>query len=95
MNNKELDKFDYLIGFVNEIAEIVFSPDEYLDVNTKDSCCLSLGYSLDKNGNPVIYDIEGDNSVSAVRDTLKAIISEVKSTSGVDYTKQWEKLRGE
>lgn len=94
MNKEELEKLDYLIGFVNEIAEVVFSPDESLDPNG-DVCVYSIGYSLDKNNEPVISDNEGDTSRYALIDNLRAIVEETKSRSRADFTKEWEKLRGE
>ena len=90
-----LDKFDYLIGFVNDIAEIVSDPEELLDPNTGDSSALSIGYWTDLNGNITLSDIEGDESVTAFNSSLEEILNLVKSNIKTDFSKKWEELRGE
>ena len=90
-----LDKFDYLIGFVNNIAEIVSGPEELLDPNTGDCSVLSIGYWTDLNGNITLSDIEGDESVTAFNSSLEAILNLVKSNIKTDFSKKWEELRGE
>lgn len=91
VSDKDFEKVQYLLGFVNNIAEMVFSPDEYLDPNTKDSTVYSIWCSEDDD-TIELSTLEGDD-VEEFKDTLAAIEDEVKSVVKVDYTKQWEELR--
>lgn len=93
MTSREQKKFDLLIGFVNDICEVVSNPEEHLDFNTKDSSIYSIGYSLDKNNEPVIETIDCDKSINALKGTLSEILDMVRSYSKVDYSEKWEELR--
>lgn len=93
MTEKELEKYDLLVGFVNDIAEIVCDPEEYLDPNTKDSTAYSIGYCLNNKNEPILSDIECDESITAISEVLKELIRMVKDNSSSDYSKEWEKLR--
>lgn len=95
MTKKELKKFDLLIGFVNNICEIVSNPEEYLDPNCKDSSVYSIGYCLDDKNNPTIETIECEDDYESLKINLDEIYRLVKAYSRADFTKQWEELRGE
>lgn len=92
MTKKELKRLDMLVGFVNDISEIVCDPDEYLDPNTKDSPTLSIGYFEDNNNETIISAIEGSN-ICDLKDTLSDLLNQIKEYSKADFTKEWEKLR--
>lgn len=89
----EFAKLEYLIGFVNNIAEIVGNPEEDLDFNTKDSSVYSIGYSLNSKDNIRMSCIDGDYSITAFKENLNAIENMIKDSVSVDHTKEWEKLR--
>ena len=93
MTKKEFNKYDYLIGFVNEVCDIISDPEEYLDPNTKDSSVLSIGYYTNDKDEPIIETIDGDDSVSALKANFKEIIGMLKASVKKDYTKEWKKLR--
>lgn len=95
MTKEELEKFDLLIGFVNDICEIVSDPEELMYSNCKDSSCLSIGYCVDDDCNPTIETIEGNDDYENLEENLKEICRLVKTYSREDYSKQWDKLRGE
>lgn len=86
---KELNKYNYLVGFVNEVCDIISDPEEYLDSNEKDSSVLSIGYDSE----PIIKTIDGDDSVDALKENLEEIIRILKSSVKKDYAEEWEKLR--
>ena len=91
LTNKEFEKIEYLLGFVNDIAEMVLSPEEYLDPNTGDSTAYSLWLS-EEDGKIKLSTLE-DDSVKDFKETLHAIREEVRDVVKVDFTKQWEELR--
>ena len=91
VSDEDFEKIEYLLGFVNSIAEMVLDPDEYLDPNTKDSTVYSVWCSEDDD-NIVLSTLEGDD-VEEFKDTLAAIEGEVKSVVKVDFSKRWEELR--
>ena len=91
ISDEDFEKIEYLLGFVNNIAEIVLDPDEYLDPNTKDSTVYSVWCSEDDD-TIELSTLEG-NDVEEFKDTLAAIECEVKSVVKVDFSKRWEELR--
>lgn len=91
ISDDDYEKVQYLLGFVNNIAEMVLDPDEYTDPNTKDSTVYSVWCSEDDD-NIVLSTLEGED-VEEFKDTLSAIEDEVKSVVKVDFTKHWEELR--
>lgn len=91
ITDKEFKKIEYLFGFVNDIAEMVLSPEEYLDPNTGDSTVYSLWLS-EEDGKIKLSTLE-DDSLKDFKETLHAIREEVRDVVNVDFTKQWEELR--
>lgn len=91
ITDKEFEKIEYLLGFVSDIAEMVLSPEEYLDPNTGDSTVYSLWLS-EEDGKIKLSTLE-DDSVKDFKETLHSIREEVRSVVSVDFTKQWEELR--
>lgn len=91
ITDKEFKKIEYLLGFVNDIAEMVLSPEEYLDPNTGDSTVYSLWLS-EEDGKIKLSTLE-DDSLKDFKETLHAIREEVRDVVNVDFTKQWEELR--
>ena len=91
ITDKEFKKIEYLLGFVSDIAEMVLSPEEYLDPNTGDSTVYSLWLS-EEDGKIKLSTLE-DDSVKDFRETLHSIREEVRDVVNVDFTKQWEELR--
>ena len=91
VSDKDFEKIEYLLGFVNNIAEMVLDPEEYLDPNTKDSTVYSVWCS-EADDTIELSTLEGDD-VEEFKDTLAAIESEVKSVVKVDFSKRWEELR--
>lgn len=91
ITDKEFKKIEYLLGFVNDIAEMVLSPEEYLDPNTGDSTVYSLWLS-EEDGKIKLSTLE-DDSLKDFKETLHAIREEVRGVVKVDFTKQWEELR--
>lgn len=91
LTNKEFEKIEYLLGFVNDVAEMILDPEEYLDPNTGDSTVYSLWCS-EEDGKIKLSTLE-DDSVKDFKDTLHAIREEVRAVIGKDFTKQWEELR--
>lgn len=91
ISDDDYEKVQYLLGFVNNIAEMVLDPDEYTDPNTKDSTVYSVWCSEDDD-NIVLSTLEGED-VEEFKDTLSAIEDEVKSVVKVDFSKRWEELR--
>ena len=91
ISDDDYEKIQYLLGFANDIAEMVLSPEEYLDPNTGDTTTYSLWCSEDDEG--VIFGTSESNDVDEFKETLHAIREEVRSVVKVDYSKQWEELR--
>ena len=92
LSDNEFKKVEYLVGFVNTIAEIVCSPEEYLDFNTKDTTVYAIGYSENQKGNIMFSTLE-DNTLADFRENLHSIEGEVRDCVRVDYLPKWEKLR--
>ena len=91
ISEEDYEKVQYLLGFANDIAEMVLSPEEYLDPNTGDSTSYSLWCSEDNEG--FILGTIDSNDVDDFKETLHAIREEVRAVVGKDFTKQWEELR--
>jgi hypothetical protein len=91
ITDKEFKKIEHLLGFVNDIAEMVLSPEEYLDPNTGDSTVYSLWLS-EEDGKIKLSTLE-DDSIKDFKETLHSIREEVRNVVNVDFTKQWEELR--
>lgn len=91
ISEEDYEKVQYLLGFVNNIAEMVLDPDEYLDPNTKDSTVYSVWCSEDDD-TVELSTLESED-VEEFKDTLSAIENEVKSVTKVDFSKRWEELR--
>ena len=91
VSDKDFEKIEYLLGFVNNIAEMVLDPEEYLDPNTKDSTVYSVWCSEDDD-TIELSTLEG-NDVEEFKDTLASIEDEGKSVVKVDFSKRWEELR--
>lgn len=94
LTKKEFNKLEYIVGFINEISDIVSDPEDLLDCNTGDTSCLAVGFSIEDD-KIVFGDAECGTNISDIKNTLKEIVSLVKSYSRTDFTKEWEKLRGE
>ena len=93
ITNKEFTKFEYLVGFVNNIVEMVTSPDEYLDFNTKDSSVASIWYSENSKGNLVLQCLSDGDTITEFKDNLKDVEDMVRNLLTHDHTSEWEKLR--
>lgn len=89
---QNLKKLDALIGFVNNIAEIVSDPEEECDFNAKDCPVYAVGYSVDDENVVDISTLES-SEVEDFTDNLDDSIGIVKSLVKVDFSKDWEKLR--
>lgn len=92
LSDKELEKLDYLIGFVNTVAEIVCDPEEMLDPNTGDSTVFAVGYSVDNEDAIELSTLE-DDTVEDFRENLAALESEIKAVVRKDFYKQWQELQ--
>lgn len=93
LSDKEFRKVEYLVGFYNNIVDIVSNPDEELDFNTKDTSVYGIGYFENNRGNVTISLIDGSTDMVEFKDSLSTIENYVKNNSNIDYTKQWEELR--
>lgn len=91
ISEEDYEKLQYLLGFANDIAEMVLSPEEYLEPNTGDSTTYSLWCSEDDEG--IILSTVDSNDIDDFKETLHAIREEVRAVVGKDFTKQWEELR--
>ncbi len=92
ISKKEFTKLEYLVGFVNNIIEIVSDPEEDLDPNTKDSSIYSVGYFQNEKGNLQFCSYD-DVSITDFKENLRYIERRLKDIVSVDSTKEWEKLR--
>ena len=93
LSDKEFRKVEYLVGFYNNIVDIVSNPDEELDFNTKDTSVYGIGYFENNRGNVTISLIDGSTDMVEFKDSLSTIENYVKNNSNIDYTKKWEELR--
>ena len=91
ISDEDFEKVQYLLGFANDIAEMVLSPEEYLDPNTGDSTVYSLWCS--EEDDKVTLSTLEDDSLEEFKETLQAIKEEARDVVKVDFTKKWEELR--
>ena len=91
ISDEDFEKIQYLLGFANDIAEMVLSPEEYLDPNTGDSTVYSLWCS--EEDDKITLSTLEDDSLEDFKETLHAIREEVRDVVKVDFSKQWEELR--
>lgn len=92
LNKKEFTKLEYLIGFVNNIIDIVSNPDEELDFNTKDCSVYALGYGVE-NANEIKFSTLESSTIKDWKDTLAEVEDKVKENTKIDFTKYWEEIR--
>lgn len=92
LSDEEFEKFEYLVGFVNTVAEIVSNPEEMLDPNTGDSTVFSVGYSVD-NEDAIELSTLDSETVEDFRENLAALESEIKAVVRKDFSKQWQELQ--
>ena len=95
LSDEDFEKFEYLVGFLNTVAEIVSNPEEMLDPNTGDSTVFSIGYSVDNNDTVELSTIDGSVEVEDFRENLAALETEIKLAVRKDFSKQWRELQGE
>lgn len=93
ISDSEVKKLDALIGFVNDIAEVVADPDEALDFNAKDCSVYAVGYSESKDSKIKMSTLES-SKIKDFTDNLDEILQLVKDSVRTDYTERWEILRG-
>lgn len=93
LSDKDFEKVEYLVGFFNNICEIVLSPEEYLDFNTKDTTTYAIGYGQNQKGNITFSTLESD-TIADWKLNMRCIEEEVKNLVTCDYSEEWEKLRG-
>jgi len=92
LSDEEFEKIEYLVGFVNTVAEIVSDPEEYLDPNTGDSTVFSVGYSVDNEDAIELSTLDGE-TVEDFRENLAALEGEIKAVVRKDFSKQWQELQ--
>lgn len=90
ISDKDFEKIEYLVGFVNTIAEIVCDPEEYLDPNTGDSTVFSIGYSVEDD--KVEFSTLESDEVEDFRENLVDLETEIKSAVRVDFYKNWLRI---
>lgn len=94
LTEKEFKKFEYLIGFVNQVCDIVSNPEEHNNPSCKGSSVYSLWYAEDNDSNKVsIETCDCESSVSEIRSILNDLIEMVRENSKIDHTKEWRKLK--
>lgn len=94
LNKKEFTKFEYLIGFVNNIIEMVSDPETDQSSNCKRSSVYSIGYEIgDKDNLKLGCLIEEDGSITEFRENLKYIENLLHNLLTHDNTKEWEAIR--
>lgn len=92
ISDEDFEKIEYLVGFVNTVAEIVCNPEEMLDPNTGDSTVFSVGYSVDNEDAIELSTLDGE-TVEDFRENLAALESEIKAVVRKDFSKQWQELQ--
>jgi hypothetical protein len=94
ITGKEFKKFEYLIGFVNNIVEMVSDPETDQTSNCKGSSIYSIGYEIgDKDNLKLGCLIEDVGSITEFKDNLKYIEDLLRDLLTHDNTKEWEALR--
>ena len=92
ISDKDFEKFEYLVGFVNSVAEIVSDPEEMMDPNTGDSTVFAIGYSVGNDDTVELSTLE-DDTVEDFRENLAALESEIKAVVRKDFSKQWQEIQ--
>lgn len=92
ISDEDFEKIEYLVGFVNTVAEIVCDPEEMLDPNTGDSTVFSIGYSVGNDDTVELSTLESD-TVEDFKDNLADLETEIKSLVRVDYSEQWKEIQ--
>ena len=94
LNKKEYTKFEYLIGFVNNVIEMVSDPETDQSSNCKRSSVYSIGYEIgDKDNIKLGCLIEEDGSITEFRENLKYIENLLHNLLVHDNTEEWEAIR--
>ena len=94
LSKKDFEKFEYLVGFANTVAEIVCDPEEMLDPNTGDTTVFSVGYSVDNSNVIELSTLESD-TVKDFRENFADLETEIKNNANVDFSKKWKELQGQ
>lgn len=92
ISDEQFEKVEYLVGFVNTVAEIVSDPEEMLDPNTGDSTVFSVGYSVDSDNAIELSTLESD-TVEDFKENLAALEDEIKLVVRKDFSKQWQEIQ--
>lgn len=92
ISDKDFEKIEYLLGFVNTVAEIVCDPEEMLDPNTGDSTVFTIGCTVEDD--TVELSTLESNEVEDFRANLADLETEIKSLVRVDYSEQWKEIQG-
>lgn len=92
ISDEDFEKIEYLVGFVNTVAEIVCDPEQMLDPNTGDSTVFSIGYSVGNDDTVELSTLESD-TVEDFKDNLADLETELKSLVRVDYSEQWKEIQ--
>lgn len=92
ISDKDFEKIEYLLGFVNTVAEIVCDPEEMLDPNTGDSTVFTIGCTVEDD--TVQLSTLESNEVEDFRANLADLETEIKSLVRVDYSEQWKEIQG-
>ena len=90
ISDKEFRKIEYLVGFVNTVAEIVCDPDEFQDPNAKDSTVFTIGYSIE-NDSVEFSTLESD-TLGDFRLNLKDLETEIKNAVKTDFSNKWLRI---
>ena len=93
ISDEQFERIEYLLGFVNTIAEIVCNPEEMLDPNTGDSTVFAIGVT--EFDDKLEFGTLDSDSLEDFRNNLAALESEVKSVVRVDFSDKWKELQGE
>ena len=90
ISDKDFRKIEYLVGFVNTVAEIVCDPDEFQDPNAKDSTVFTIGYSVE-NDSVEFSTLESD-TLGNFRLNLKDLETEIKNAVKTDFSNKWLRI---
>lgn len=93
ISDEQFERIEYLLGFVNTIAEIVSDPEEFMDPNCKTSTVFAIGCT--ETGDSLEFGTNESDDIDDFRDNLAALENEVKSLVRVDYSDKWKELQGE
>lgn len=90
ISDKDFRKIEYLVGFVNTVAEIVCDPDEFQDPNAKDSTVFTIGYYVG-NDSVEFSTLESD-TLGNFRLNLKDLETEIKNAVKTDFSNKWLRI---